>query len=207
MRRRALERACSQCPSDWGQWRIISPPGVTPASGPPTLLPAQPGKLLALWEACCPVPGLSLACLCSTSPGQLGPKPWLPSVCLLTPGPLMLPARSGVPAACPAACLPACSMPKLSACRLLGRTRCHWLAQHPLPQSQQPRGGCATWVPSPEGLCASWGPAPIPVVPSSTGCAGRLRDEPAGQRVALADLGIECGARQAEGWVPCPLAS
>lgn len=75
----------------------------------------------------------------------------------------------------PAACPPACSMPKLSACRLLERTN---LPTWPGPWPWSPAGpwrGWVTWLPSPEGHRSSLGSCPGRIGPSSAGQAGGLQ--------------------------------
>lgn len=54
----------------------------------------------------------------------------------------------------------------------------------------------------PQDTGPAWDPVPVPVGPSSAGRAGRLTDEPAGQRVAFPDPGTECGAARSLGPLP-----
>lgn len=62
-------------------------------------------------------------------------------------------------------------------------------------KSHQSYRGCASRNPSSAGHRPSWGPAPatVPVGPSCASQAGRLTDEPAGQRVAFPYFGTEHG--------------
>ena len=72
----------------------------------------------------------------------------------------------------PTACPPACSMPKLSACRLLERTE---LPSWPGPRPWSPVSPCrgwVTWLPLPEGHRSSSGSCPGLIGPSSAGQAG-----------------------------------
>lgn len=175
-----LEAECQGLRGSGVHWRVI-----TLAPTPhPGACPAR--RLLAPQGIRSPFPGPSPACLCSASSGQLGPESRLPAVCLPPSRPLMPPAHPGVPAACtlPARCLPvACP-----SCPHAG----FWKEPNS-PPGLAPGGAVPPGSPHP-----SLGSCPCLVGPSSAGQAGRLTDEPAGQRAALPDPETECWARQLE---------
>lgn len=164
------------------QQPLLLQPGANPARGgslplsEPTLL-SGPLSGLSLQHPNCWVAGL---------------PSWLPSVCLLPSHSLTLPACPGLPAACP---LPAC----------LQHVQSHlhagcWKEPNPAwptvpSKSHQSYRGCASRNPSSAGHRPSWDPVPatVPVGLSCASQAGRLTDEPAGQRVAFPYYGTEHG--------------
>lgn len=156
-------------------WPLLLYPVASPAKGGSQPF-REPAPLSGLPS------GLSLQCLLWAA----GSQSWLPPIFLLSSCPLTPPARPGVSAACPLpACLPACSMPKPSACRLLERTN-SLPGPAPLPNPASPGGAVPARIPHlQEDTGKAWGPAPAHTSLNSAGQAGRLTDEPTGQRVAF----------------------